>query len=993
MRKLIPFNESWLFTKPGENRVPVTLPHTWNALDGQDGGGDYWRGECVYEKTFTAPDRKAGEEVYLEFDGVSASARVTLNNHFIGEHHGGYSRFRFNISECLKAGENHLTVAVSNAACDTVYPQNADFTFYGGIYRAVRLIVLSKIHFDMDTLGGCGIRVTPKVLKDGSADVHISARTTGGQAVFELDGEKLTGNEVTFSVKKPTLWQGRKNPYLYTLKARLYDGDTICDALEIPFGIRSFRIDPNEGFILNGESYPLRGVAMHQDWLGKGNAISEADMEESLRHVYDMGATTVRLAHYQHDQHTYDLCDRLGIVVWTEIPYISEHLDNARDNALSQMRELIEQNYNHPSIVVWGLSNEITMAHGDQETLVPFHQKLNELCHAMDDTRLTTMACISPLPTDHPLLDVPDVLSYNHYFGWYGGRLEDNGPWFDRFHALHPDLPVGVSEYGCENSLWHSSHPEPGDYSNEYQMIYHESLIKQLYSRKYLWATHVWNMFDFAADAREEGGTKGRNNKGLVTFDRKTRKDTFFAYQAWLTNEPMLHLCGKEFVNRDGDTAEFVVYSNLPEVTLTVNGTAYTKQAEDHFFHFTVPQPEGNYTVIATAGDLTEQATFNHVSQPDPAYRFQQGTVLNWFDIDTPEGFYSVKDLLKDISQAPDAAALVKPLLAEMTAARAAKAKQKEQETGRETVKSGEGMSAEDRRRTTMQFSLLQLIRMGAPDMPKERIIAINKQLNRIQKYKPPVDIDPEQYEKDNSRKENAYALDDRFVIRDGKRHPFAVICPGGGYTMVCSFIEGVPYARKLNEMGISAFIVYYRVKDQARFPAPQDDLAQAVRDIFAKADEYLLDTAHWSVWGSSAGGHLAASFGTANMGYSHYDLPKPEALILTYPVISMRPDLTEQQTHNMLLGDPAEASMEAFASVDEQVNADYPSTYIWCGDADKTVKPDNTRRMAEALKKAGVPYQCEIFPGVDHGVGPGTETAAEGWIEHAVAFWKRRQS
>lgn len=256
-------------------------------------------------------------------------------------------------------------------------------------------------------------------------------------------------------------------------------------------------------------------------------------------------------------------------------------------------------------------------------------------------------------------------------------------------------------------------------------------------------------MFDFAADAREEGGTKGRNNKGLVTFDRKTRKDTFYAYQAWLTDEPMLHLCSKEFVNRDGDTAEFVVYSNLPEVTLTVNGTAYTKQAEDHFFHFTVPQPEGNYTVIATAGDLTEQATFNHVSQPDPAYRFQQGTVLNWFDLDTPDGFYSVKDLLKDIAQSPDAAALVQPFLAEMMAARAAKAKQKEQETGRETVKSGEGMSAEDRRRTTMQFSLLQLIRMGAPDMPKERIIAINKQLNQIPKYVPPKDMDMEQAEKD----------------------------------------------------------------------------------------------------------------------------------------------------------------------------------------------------------------------------------------------------
>ena len=992
MRRIIPFNENWIFVKPGEDPVPVTLPHTWNAVDGQDGGGDYWRGECVYRKEFAAPETGEGEEVYLEFDGASASARVMVNGRYAGEHRGGYSRFRFNITEYLVDGVNRVEARVSNGACDTVYPQNADFTFYGGIYRAARLAVVPKVRFDMDTLGGRGIRVTPRVNGDGSADVRVEARVTGGTAVMEVDGQRLEGTDVTFHVEKPALWQGRKNPRLYTLAARLYDGEALADEAEVPFGIRSFRIDPEEGFILNGERYPLRGVAMHQDWLGKGNAISENDMEESLRHVYEMGANTVRLAHYQHDQHTYDLCDRLGIVVWTEIPYISEHMDNARENALCQMAELIEQNYNHPCVAVWGLSNEITMARGDQETLAPFHRELNELCHRMDPTRLTTMACISTLPVDHPLLEVPDVLSYNHYFGWYGGRLEDNGPWFDRFHALHPDIPVGVSEYGCENSLWHSSHPEPGDYTEEYQMIYHESLIRQLYSRKYLWATHVWNMFDFAADAREEGGTRGRNNKGLVTFDRKMRKDAFYAYQAHLTEEPMLHLCGKRFVNRDGDETEFVVYSNLPEVTLTVGEKRYAMRAEDHFFHFTVPQPEGEYRVAASAGDMREEGRFVHVEKPDPAYRFQQGTVLNWFDITCPEGYYSVKDLLKDIAQAPDAAAMVKPLLAEMSAARAEKARQKEKETGRQTVKSGEGMSAEDRMKTTMQFSLLQLIRMGAPDMPKERIIEINERLNKIPRAAPPRDMDKEQYEKDTHRGENAYELDDRFVIRDGKRHPFAVICPGGGYTMVCSYIEGVPYARKLNEMGISAFIVYYRVKEAARFPAPQDDLARAVREIWARADEYMLDRDNYSVWGSSAGGHLAASFGTENMGYAHYGLPRPGALVLIYPVISMRPEVTEKYTHDRLLGEDAEAEMEAFASVDEQVGKEYPPTYIWCGDADRTVKPDNTRRMAEAMERAGVPCRCEIIPGVDHGVGPGTGTAAQGWIERAAAFWREQK-
>ena len=265
MRRIIPFNENWIFVKPGEDPVPVTLPHTWNAVDGQDGGGDYWRGECVYRKEFAAPETGEGEEVYLEFDGASASACVTVNGRYAGEHRGGYSRFRFNITEYLADGVNRVEARVSNGACDTVYPQNADFTFYGGIYRAARLAVVPKVRFDMDTLGGRGIRVTPRVNGDGSADVRVEARVTGGTAVMEVDGQRLEGTDVTFHVEKPALWQGRKNPRLYTLAARLYDGEALADEMEVPFGIRSFRIDPEEGFILNGERYPLRGVAMHQD--------------------------------------------------------------------------------------------------------------------------------------------------------------------------------------------------------------------------------------------------------------------------------------------------------------------------------------------------------------------------------------------------------------------------------------------------------------------------------------------------------------------------------------------------------------------------------------------------------------------------------------------------------------------------------------------------------------------------------------------------------
>ena len=254
-----------------------------------------------------------------------------------------------------------------------------------------------------------------------------------------------------------------------------------------------------------------------------------------------------------------------------------------------------------------------------------------------------------------------------------------------------------------------------------------------------------------------------------------------------------------------------------------------------------------------------------------------------------------------------------------------------------------------------------------------------------------PLDIDRKQLYRDLLFTPNRYRLDDRFVIRDGKRHPFAVICPGGGYAVVCSFIEGVPLARALNKLGISAFIVYYRTKKRARYPAPQDDLARAVREILQKKDEYLLEPEGYSVWGSSAGGHLAASFGTESMGYPHYALPKPGAMVLIYPVISMRREYTHRQTHDFLLGENAAAEEESRKSVDEQVTPAYPPSYIWCGDADQTVSPENTRRMAAALEKAGVPCRCEIFPGVDHGVGPGTGTAAEGWITRAVAFWREQ--
>lgn len=367
--------------------------------------------------------------------------------------------------------------------------------------------------------------------------------------------------------------------------------------------------------------------------------------------ICELGANTIRLAHYQHDQYFYDLCDEKGLVIWAEIPYISSHMKDGRENTISQMKELVVQNYNHPSIVVWGLSNEITMKGEDDPDLVENHHILNDLVHDMDKTRLTTIAAISMCNIHAEYLQIPDVVSYNHYFGWYGGKVDQYGPWFDNFHKEFPNLPIGVSEYGCEAPLnWHSSEPKSGDYTEEYQAYYHEETIKQLFTRPYIWATHVWNMFDFGADARDEGGENGQNHKGLVTFDRKYKKDAFYAYKAWLSEDPFVHICGKRYVDRVEDVTKVTVYSNLPEVELFVNGESLGKQtSEEHFFYFEVPN-KGESTLTAIAGDCRDESRICKVDTFNEAYRLQEkGVILNWFDITTQEGYYSLNDLVGDI--------------------------------------------------------------------------------------------------------------------------------------------------------------------------------------------------------------------------------------------------------------------------------------------------------------------------------------------------------
>lgn len=647
MRNIKNINENWVFVKEKEKST-VNLPYTWNGIDGQDGGNDYYRGKCTYIKEIAKADMPQGEEVYLQLDGVNSSAFVYFNSKLVCTHHGGYSTFRVKL-ENIK-DNNEIKIEADNSPNDFVYPQQADFTFYGGIYRDVTLIGVEKNHFDLDYYGAPGIQITPIVNGD-KADVNVKTYIIGGGEVrVTVNGETKTGTEVDFIVDNPHLWNGVADPYLYNAVAELIVDGEVVDRVESRFGIRSFKVDPQKGFILNGKPYPLRGVSRHQDRPGIGNALLPEHHREDIELICEMGANTIRLAHYQHAQYFYDLCDEKGLVVWAEIPYISSHLERGVENTKTQMTELIAQNYNHPCIVTWGLSNEITMS-GASPAVVENHKMLNDLVHSMDKTRPTTEAVVTMCSMDNEYVHISDIVSYNHYFGWYGGNVDMYGPWFDKFHEKYPNKAIGISEYGCEALNWHATDIVQGDYTEEYQAYYHEELIKQIAVRPYLWATHVWNMFDFAADARAEGGENGMNHKGLVTFDRKYKKDSFYAYQAWLSDKPMLHICSKRYVDRVEDKVKIKVYSNQDEVELFANGESVgvQKKGEFPFFTFEVKN-EGETVLTAKAGDLTDESKIRKVDSFNEDYRMkEEGAVINWFEINTPVGYYSVNDTIGDI--------------------------------------------------------------------------------------------------------------------------------------------------------------------------------------------------------------------------------------------------------------------------------------------------------------------------------------------------------
>ncbi len=646
-RSEIPFSSNWKFSKgdvQGASRTEfndsgwetVCLPHTWNNLDGQDGGNDYYRGPAWYRKAFELPERYEARRIFVRFGAAGFVADVFVNGRFVGEHKGGFAAFVFNITGFLNfGGTNVIAVKVDNTSPDKsqefqIPPISADFTMDGGLYRKVNLIVTDPVHISLTDYASPGVFIMQKKVTDNLADLLVTTvlrndtqtpadvvvrsaifdregkivRQTDGKSKIEPDSDNRIIQEMR--IDNPHLWNGRIDPYLYRAVVSVYIGNDLVDRVEQPLGLRYYRVDPDSGFFLNGKPYELHGVALHEDKKDEGRAITDADRRLEMKDILDIGATMIRMSHYQYGQEMYRLCDKHGIVVWTEIPLVNQIVgsESFEQNAEQQLTELIRQNYNHPSVFFWGIFNEIHNAKGPDP--LPLVRRLDSLAKAEDPTRPTTAASDDEDSTNF----VTDVLGFNKYYGWYYGSADDLGPYLDRWHKAHPDRAIGLSEYGAGGSIYQHEelpakqprtdgpwHPE------EYQTQFHEISWKAIGSRPCIWFSTLWNMYDFASDSRREGFRAGINDKGIITQGHETKKDAFYWYKVNWNPQPMVHINSKMFTVRDTSVITAEVYSNAKEVELFVDGKSLgRKSSDDHrFFWNNVELSRGSNYIKAVA--------------------------------------------------------------------------------------------------------------------------------------------------------------------------------------------------------------------------------------------------------------------------------------------------------------------------------------------------------------------------------------------------------
>ncbi len=674
MRRIV-LNQNWRFQKcDGSPAVTVDLPHTWYREE------DPYRGESVYQKTVEAPDCGC---LFLEIGAADHTVTAYGNGEKIGTHQGGYSRVRFGIPEhIIKDGKLELELHVDNRAGTSISPLAGDFTVFGGLTRDVALLTCEKYHFDYLYYGTDGLIVRTSVAEDGSGileaephvrkglsdpvppDAKITYYLTDPSGNLEIEACERADTPWRAKIPSPCLWNGKGEGALYTLRAELSLHEKILDVVEIKTGFRTFSLDPDKGFFLNGRRLRLNGVAMHQDFAGCYSAVTQKEIDRNFELISEIGANALRLSHYQHPPYTYDRCDAEGYVVWSEIPMLKMTQDPAvLENAKSQLTELILQNIHHPSVFFWGVQNEIGMFR-DAPPIHAAVRELTALCQKLDPGRLVTCANLNTVKSSSVLNHLTPMVGYNLYFGWYYGKMEDYREFLDRLHKDLPDTSLGISEYGVDAAPFlHAREPLVKDYSEEFQALWHETVYPILQSKDYLWGSFVWNMFDFSSSRREEGGQKYINAKGLITYDRTVKKDAFYYYKAKWSDVPFLKIREKRFVHRCAKEVTIKVYTNLPEAVLCLpDGATVTRQNNGNGGIVFPPAPlclgENSFTVTAEEDGVsyTDSVTFQRVEEPDESYALPDSgageTVDNWFlgeeDLDA-DSYYSLLDTAQDL--------------------------------------------------------------------------------------------------------------------------------------------------------------------------------------------------------------------------------------------------------------------------------------------------------------------------------------------------------
>lgn len=618
-RQVTKINDNWQFrhshqVEKGKTEL-VQLPHTWNAQDALVGKIDYKRGIGNYTKTISVPAEWSGKRVFLRCPGANSVATVFVNGKYAGEHRGGYSAFAIDITDKLVPGkENSLLMRVNNAEDLSVAPLVGDFNMYGGLYRGLELIATDSVCISPTYYGSPGVLMTQKSLTDSRAEVGMAVALSSlgaqpadadlsweivspegkvvskGSKAVHIDGADAL-ESVDIEIKNPHRWNGVEDPALYTARVELSRGGKVADNVDVTFGLRDFKVDPAKGAFLNGKHVRLKGVCRHQERAQYASALSPEQHRQDFDIIREMGANAVRLAHYQQADEVYGLTDEYGIMTWAEIPFVGPggyadkgFVDNDafKDNVRQQLRELISQQCNHPSIVCWGLFNEIK-EQGDNPT--EFVAELNDLAHQLDPSRPTTAASNADAKFNY----ITDLIAWNRYDGWYGSTPATLARFLDAMHEKHPELSIAVSEYGAGASMLHQQdsikQPTPTSrwHPENWQTYYHIENWKILNERPFVWGSFIWNMFDFGAAHRTEGDRIGINDKGLVTHDRSQRKDAFYFYKANWNPEPMVYISGKRATKREKQHTDVTVFANVPEVELWVNGKKAATAKPDEY--------------------------------------------------------------------------------------------------------------------------------------------------------------------------------------------------------------------------------------------------------------------------------------------------------------------------------------------------------------------------------------------------------------------------